>query len=111
MNDMDNIEEVLKDNLKSKVDNSFTMDTMAFIKRKERTKRIALGVLLLIVSVISLPFIPFESLIIQNIPYLDLSIVINRNYVFIAFTFTIVLFFDTLFRSFLGTNQTNITTK
>ncbi len=108
---MDKIEEILKVDLESKADNNFTDDTMSFIKRKERTKRIALGVLMLIVAAISLPFIPFESLKIQNIPYLDLSIVINRNYVFIAFTFTIILFFDTLFRSFLNTNQASSTTK
>lgn len=108
---MDRLEEILKSDLKGKVDNSFTDETMSYIKKKERTKRIALGVLLLIISVFSLPFIPFESLIIQNIPYLDMSIVINKNYVFIAFTFTIVLFFDALFRSFLSSNQTNITTK
>ncbi len=108
---MDRIEETLKADLKSKVENNFTDDTMAFIKRKERNKRVILSVLLLLIAVVTLPFIPFESLIIEKIPYLDLSIVINKNYVFIAFTFTVILFFDTLFRSFLSSNQTSITTK
>lgn len=108
---MDRLEEILKADLKSKVENNFTNDTMTFIKRKESTKRLALSVLLLLVAVVTLPFIPFETLTINRIPYIDLSIVINKNYVFIAFTFTVILFFDTLFRSFLSTNQTNITTK
>ena len=108
---MDKIEEILKADIKSKVNNNFTSETMSFIKRKERTKRVALSVFLLLVAVVTLPFVPFVSLTIEKIPYLNLSIVINKNYVFIAFTFTIILFFDTLFRSFLSNNQTNITTK
>lgn len=108
---MDRLEEIIKSDLKSKVDNSFTNETMSYINKKERSKRIAFSVLLLIVSIILLPFVPFESLTIDNIPFFNFSIVINKVYVFIAFTFTIILFFDTLFRSFLSSNQTNITTK
>lgn len=108
---MDRMEEILKSELNIKVDSSFTEETMSFIRKKERTKRIALGSLLFLIATIVLPFIPFESLTIENIPYLGVPVVINKIYVFIAFTFTIVLFFDTLFRSFFSSNHTNYTTK
>lgn len=108
---MDKLEEILKENLKSRVDNDFNSQTILFIKRKERTSRIVLSVLLLLFSLTALTFIPFESIIINNIPYVDLSFVINKNYVFIIFTFTLILFFDALFRSFLSSNQFADTTK
>lgn len=108
---MDKLEEILKENLKSKVDNDFNNQTMLYIKRKERMSRIVIGVLLLLISFTAVTFIPFESIVINNIPYVDLSLVINKNYVFVIFTFTLILFFDALFRSFLFSNQFANTTK
>lgn len=108
---MDKLEEILKENLKSIVDSDFNTQTILYIKRRERISRIIVGVLLLLISVTGLSYIPFESIVVSNIPYVNLSFVINKNYVFVIFTFTLILFFDTLFRNYILTNQLADTTK
>lgn len=102
---MKEIDKILKNSLSSEVDYDFTNDTLLYIRKKEKRFRIALGIILLAICSIGISFIPFESIKIDNIPYIDKSIVIGKVYVFTAFTFAILIFFDTIFRSLLMSNQ------
>ena len=102
---MKEIEKILKNNLKSEVDKDFTNDTLMYIRKREKRFRILLGVILLTICSVAITYIPFESIELSNLPFVDNSIVIGKVYVFIAFTFAILMFFDTLFRSLILTNQ------
>lgn len=102
---MKKIDKTLKNNLKSEVDKDFAEDTMRYIRKRQKQFRIALSLLLLTVCYVAITFIPFESIKIDNLPYIDKTIVIGKLYVFVAFTFAVLLFFDTVFRSLILTNQ------
>lgn len=102
---MKETEKILRHSLKSEVNNDFTEDTMQYIRNREKRFRIALSIILLAICSVGITFIPFETIRINNLPYIDKSIVIGKVYVFTAFTFAILIFFDTIFRSLVLSNQ------
>ncbi|MFA7327480.1 MAG: hypothetical protein WC121_12495 [Candidatus Kapaibacterium sp.] len=108
---MKDTDKILKNSLKSEVDQDFTKDTLLYIRNRQMRFRILLSVMLLFLCALIIPYIPFESIVLNNLPYINKVVSVSKLYVFIAFTFTLVIFFDTLLRSILSSNQTKITTK
>jgi hypothetical protein len=102
---MKEIDKILINNLKSEVDNNFSNDTMLYIKNRRKRFRIGLSLFLLAICSVAITFIPFESIKIDNLPYIDKTFVISKVYVFVVFTFAVLIFFDTIFRSLFMSNQ------
>ena len=98
---MNKEEKYISEKLKSEVDINFEKDTINYIKKKELNRRILLGIAVFLISVISISFIPFGAMRIENIPLTDTKLVINKEYVFIAFTFAMILLLDTIFRNLI----------
>lgn len=108
---MDELEKILKKELKRQVDHNFTDDTMLYIQKKQNKTRFIIGIVLFLLSTILIPFIHFESIIIDKLPLIGSTFEINQIYVFVIFTFTLIVLIDTIFRSVVSKNQNNLTTK
>lgn len=102
---MIDIDKELKKNLHNEVDINFTNDTMKLIKTRVKRIRILFVILLMVLSSVIITLIPFENLQIKSLPYIDYTLVINKLYVFIIFTFTIIILLDSVIRSILDSNQ------
>jgi uncharacterized membrane protein len=99
---MKELEDELKEELRSNVYQSFSGETMNYIRERERKVRIAISLFLLIICTVGFAFIPFEQLTFDNIPFLDVTININKIYVVSAISLTLIFFFDVLLRSLIA---------
>lgn len=99
---MKDIDNKLKEELYTNVNQSFSHETMNYIRERERKVRLTITLFLLIICSIGFAFIPIEQLTFDNIPFLEKTVTINRIYVFSAISLTLILFFDVLLRSIIA---------
>ena len=99
MNDIDN---KLKEELRTNVNQRFSGETMNYIRERERKVRLTISLFLLTICSIGFAFIPFEQLTFDNIPFLDFTITINKIYVVSAISLILIFFFDILLRSLIA---------
>jgi len=99
MNELDN---KLKEELKTNVNQSFSHETMNYIRERERKIRLTISLFLLSICSVGFAFIPFEQLTFNNIPFLDFTITINKIYVVSAISLILIFFFDILLRSLIA---------
>ena len=99
---MKDIDKKLKEELKTNVNQSFSHETMNYIRERERKVRLTITLFLLTICSIGFAFIPIEQLTFNNLPFLEETVTINKIYVFSAISLTLILFFDVLLRSIIA---------
>ena len=99
---MDELEKQIKQELKSNVNQSFSQETMTYIRERERKVRLVISLFLLTLCSIGFVFLPIENLEFNNIPFLDYSFTINKIYVFSTISLILIIFFDILLRSLIA---------
>jgi hypothetical protein len=99
---MNELDDKLKEELNTNVNQGFSNETMNYIRERERKVRVTISLFLLILCTVGFAFVPIEQLSFNNIPFVDYTITINKIYVFSIISLTIIIFFDVLLRSLIA---------